>query len=130
MREYNLFVIKKEYYKLYKKREHLLFDILVSIKKMNNEHGLFLFNQLCSIINVGLLNNYLNNKFNLNKNGFFYLNDIIFIIKHSRIIIKTKYNFPKIIKFLNYYNSYFFVVDYQNNDYFWLNDFAKEKILL
>lgn len=130
MREYNLFVIKKEYYKLYKKREHLLFDILVSIKKMNNEHGLFLFNQLCSIINVGLLNNYLNNKFHLNKNGFFYLNDIIFIIKHSRIIIKTKYNFPKIIKFLNYYNSYFFVVDYQNNDYFWLNDFAKEKILL
>lgn len=130
MREYNLFVIKKEYYKLYKKREHLLFDILVSIKKMNNEHGLFLYNQLCNIINVGLLNNYLNNKFNLNKNGFFYLNDVIFIIKHSRIIIKTKYNFPKIIKFLNYYNSYFFVVDYQNNDYFWLNDFAKEKVLL
>lgn len=130
MRKYNLFVIKKEYYDLYKNKIELLFDILKGIRKLNNSYGIFLYEQICNIIDINLLNDYLNSKFNLNKKYYFFFDNIIINLKYSRIVVLTKYNFPKIIKFFNCYNRYIFVVDFENNDYFWLNDFTKNKVLI
>lgn len=130
MREYNLFCIKKEYYDLYKKKPYLLFDILNNIKNTNNSYGFFLYEQICNRIDINILNDYLNDKFKINKKYIFYIDEVTIKLKFSRIIVESRYNFPNIIKFFNYYNRYLFVVDFNNNDYFWLNDFAHEKILI
>lgn len=126
MRQYNLFVVRSDYCKY----NELLFDILNSLRTSNSDYGLYLFNQIFDKIDIDILNNYLNEKFNLNKKYTFKINDVVIKLKYSRIVISSKYNFPKILKFINYYNKNIFVVDFENKDFFWLNSFAKEKILI
>lgn len=123
-----MFVIKDEYMKIYKNNCEQLYQILYKLNNMkhNFNYGISLYNQLCNRINVEILKNYLNDRFNLDNDKIFYLNNVFVELKHSRIIIKSKYNYPRILKSLNCYDRNIFVCDFINKDYFFLSNFSKE----
>lgn len=131
MREYNLFVIKNEYYDLYHNRPMILFDALNKLYTMHNNlnYGITLYEQLCNRINIETLKYYLNNKYRLNNDRTFYIDMTFIELKPTRIIVKSKTNLPEIIKMFNCYNRKIFICDFQNYDYFWLHDFVRSKVL-
>jgi hypothetical protein len=131
MREYNLFVIKNEYIYFYKNKPEELYEILCKLNnlKYNFNYGITLFFQLCNKINIATLKSYLNNKYNLNNEQTFYINKVFIELKYSRIIVRSKYNYPRILKSFNCYNRNIFVVDFINKDYFWLSNFVREDVL-
>ena len=131
MREYNLFVIKNEYLNVYKNQSIQLFEILKKLYNMstNLNYGITFYEQLCNFISVDSIRYYLNSKYDLNNLNKFYIENTFIELKPSRIIIKSKYNIPSIIKIFNCYNRNIFVCDFQNNDYFWLNNFVRSKVL-
>ena len=123
MREYNLFVIKKEYYEYYQNNPLFLFDILkkLYIMKENFNYGISLYSQLCERINTFNLKYYLNRKYHLDNERNFYIYKSFVELKHTRIIIRSKYK-NNILCDFNNYSKYIFVCDFNNNDYFWLNN--------
>lgn len=130
MREYNLFVIKNDYYYNYKNNPNLLYDILKNLFYLNSDfnYGVTLFEQLCNKVSVDTLRYYLNNKFSMNNKNKFYIDNIYLELKPTRIIVKSDYNYPKIMKALNCYNRYIFVCDFINEDYFWLSNFVRKEV--
>ncbi len=123
MREYNLFILKKKY--VDSDGEF----IYGSLKKLfylnyNLNYGYCLFEQLCHYINSEVLKSYFFNKFNLLYNDVLVYKGCRIYIKHSRIVIKTKYNLPKVLKVFNIYNKNIFVCDFKNNDFFFLADLS------
>lgn len=131
MREYNLFVIRKEYSELYRNKPKLLFNTLYDLNSMKTSfnYGISLYEQLCLPFDVEIISKYLNEKYHLNNKQNFYISNVQIEIKPSRIIIKSRYNLPNIVKVFNYYNRNIFVCDFKNNDYFWLSEFIKHKTL-
>ena len=132
MRKYFLFDINERYYNLYFHKDRLLFRTLESL--YNNEqyqkaNNISLFNQLCMLINIKYLNSYFSNKINIknNKNKHLYISKktsektLIEIIRPC-IIIYTNKNFPNLFKIFNYYSKRVFVCDFNNQDYFWLEN--------
>ena len=131
MREYNLFVIRNEQIDFYKKKPEELYEILYRLNtlKYNFNYGITLFEQLCNKINIEILKKYLNDKYDLNNERNFYINKIFIELKYSRIVVKSKYNYPRILKSLNCYNRNIFVCDFINKDYFWLSNFVRQEVL-
>lgn len=131
LREYNLFVIKNEYVDFYKKKPFELYEILYKLSnlKFNFNYGITLYEQLCNKINIETLKYYLNDKYNLDNERNFYINKIFIELKYSRVVVKSKYNYPRILKSLNCYNRNIFVCDFINKDYFWLSNFVREDVL-
>ena len=121
MKEYNLFVIKKEYYDYYQKKPLFLFDILKKLYYMQDDlnYGVSLYSQLCERINTFNLKYYLNKKYHLDNEKTFYIDKSFVELKYTRIIIRTKH-INIINEFINY-SKYIFVCDFINNDYFWLS---------
>ena len=134
MRKYYLFIIKKEFYELYLKNIETLYFILENIYYLNKNDfsfGFSIYKQLCEPFNKNVLINYFNNK---NKryikkfNNKFFINDVYagekscIQINKSCIVIKTKQNLPYALKIFKWYNNYIFVCDFENKDYFWLNN--------
>jgi len=130
MREYNLFVIKKEYFNLYKKRPLYLFNILQNLFYFQNNfnYGVTLYEQLCNRINIYRIKEYLNDKYDLECDKYFHIDKVLIELKPSRIILKSKCNLPRIMKSFNCYNRYIFVCDFINEDYFWLNEVCLQYI--
>ena len=128
MREYNLFIIKKEYYEYYQKNPLFLFDVLkkLYVMKENFNYGISLYSQLCERINIYNLKYYLNRKYHLDNERTFYIDKSFIELKHTRIVVRSKYN-TKIINEFSQFSKYFFVCDFINNDYFWLD---KKNILI
>ena len=122
MREYNLFVIKKEYYEYYQRNPLFLFDILkkLYVMKENFNYGISLYSQLCERINTFNLKYYLNRKYHLDNERTFYIEKSFIELKPTRIILRSKYD-TKIINEFSNFSKYFFVCDFINNDYFWLD---------
>jgi len=131
MREYNLFVIKGEYLNIYKNNPGQLFELLKKLYCMNKNlnYGITFYEQLCNYITIDTLRYYLNTKYNLSNYNKYYLEKTYIELKPSRIILKSKNNIPSIIKVFNCYNRNIFVCDFINNDYFWLNSFARSEVL-
>ncbi len=131
MREYNLFVIKDEYFNFYNNKPEYLYEILNKLNNFssNMNYGITLYEQLCNKIDVEILKYYLNNKYGLSNNKVFYLDNVFIELKYSRIIVRSKYNYPRIMKSFNCYNRNIFVCDFKNNDYFFLNSFMRNKVL-
>lgn len=131
MREYNLFVIKNEYLNVYQNNPFQLFEILKKLFNMNKNlnYGITFYEQLCNYITPDTLRYYLNTKYNLDNYNKFYIDKTFIELKPSRIVIKSRYNIPNIIKVFNCYNRNIFVCDFINGDYFWLNNFARSKVL-
>ena len=131
MREYNLFVIKDEYFNFYNNKPEYLYEILNKLNNFssNMNYGITLYEQLCNKIDIEILKYYLNNKYGLSNNKVFYLDNVFIELKHSRIVVRSKYNYPRIMKSFNCYNRNIFVCDFKNNDYFFLNSFIRNKVL-
>ena len=131
MREYNLFVIKDEYFNFYNNKPEYLYEILNKLNNFssNMNYGITLYEQLCNKIDVEILKYYLNNKYGLSNDKVFYLDNVFIELKYSRIVVRSKYNYPRIMKSFNCYNRNIFVCDFKNNDYFFLNSFMRNKVL-
>lgn len=128
MRKYYLFIIKGEYKDLYIKNSKSLYDTLNNLYRLKIEDlrmGVSVYNQICNLFNPNLLINYVKDKYNLKerKNKYFLKNgneEILIKFNYSCVIIYTNRNIPKILKVLYLYNKNIFVVDFKNEDYFWL----------
>ena len=134
MRKYYLFIIKKEYYNLYKDKSYVLYKILENLHSLRTydfSYGIKIYKELCLPFAVKVLNNYLNKRIKHKK-----INDKIIKIEssfedtymqvnYSCIVVKTNVNMPQILKILNIYNKNIFVCDFDNIDYFWLNNYFK-----
>ena len=133
MRKYYLFIIKGEFYKAYYNHSDILYKTLENLFKMkcdNVNYGLSIYHQVCQTFNIEILNEYFHSRNNLivKRNGkkiYVHNRDdnekYIIEVGASCVVIYCKYNLPKILKLLNYYNSKIFVCDFYNRDYFWNN---------
>ena len=133
MRKYYLFIIKKEFYNVYKDKSYVLYKILENLHNLRTydfSYGIKIYKELLPFA-VKVINNYLNKKIKHKK-----INDKIIKIEsnfedtymqvnYSCIVIKTSVNIPQIMKILNIYNKSIFVCDFNNIDYFWLNNYFK-----
>lgn len=131
MREYNLFVIQKEYFTLYQKKPELLFGMLYNLFQMhaNFNYGITLFEQLCKKIEVDAIRYYFWTKYRCQgKEKYRFKNGVIFI-RPSRIIIQSTINLPNVLSIFYRYNKMIFVCDFENQDYFFLDEFLKHKLL-
>ena len=135
MRKYFLFIIRKDFYSVYKDNANILFLTLDNIYKLkipNLTYGVSIYNQLCQTFNIGVINNYLKNKNRKYIKSYynkFFINDIYakektcVQVNHSCIVLKTNSNMPYVLQIFKWYNQHIFVCDFENNDYFWLNDY-------
>ncbi len=133
MRKYYLFIIKNEVYEVYYKNSEILYRTLENLFNMNHgnfNYGISIYNQICNTFNTEILNSY----FRLRKNFFVKkkrkkilvhnMDDkekYLIEIRNSCLIIYCKYNLPKILRLLQFYNSKIFICDFYNRDYFWNN---------
>lgn len=135
MRKYYLFLIKKDFCAIYKNNAYNLYTTLDNIYRLKNKnfsYGISIYNQLCKPFDVDVITNYFNNK---NKkyikkyHNKFFINDVFanqktcIQINHSCIVLKTNSNMPYVLQVFKWYNQSIFVCDFNNNDYFWLNDY-------
>lgn len=124
MRKYYLFVIRKDVYEIYKNNPTALFrtmNNLYHLKPIDYEYGVSLFHQLCEPFRVSLLEDYMQDKYKLEKkNGVYQFEDNYIYIKPSRCIVKTNVNMPNIFIDFKCYNRLIFVVDFVMRDYFFL----------
>ena len=130
MRKYYLFMIKTEYYKLYKKDPRILYQTLSNLyrlKEPNFTYGIFLFDSICQPFAVKLLKGYIQNKYTCSMIGEHIMqvhsihDHTILQINHACVIVKSNVNFPDILKVFHIYNKKILVCDFENEDYFWLS---------
>lgn len=126
MRKYYLFVIRKEVYEIYKNNPGALFRTLQNLYHLKNEdleYGISLYHQLCEVFQVNRLEEYIIEKYHLEKKRdiFFYENNYL-MIKPSRVILVTNVNMPNIFIDFKCYNRLIFVIDFDMQDYFFLCD--------
>ncbi len=136
MRKYYLFIINSKYYNVYNDNPDLLYkalNILVNTSVNTYSFGFSIHNQLCETIDVDLLSHYFNERFNIKNNKYTYLienntlNELsIVILKKSCIRVFTNSNLPSFFRVFKLYNKRIFVVDFENKDYFWLNQYYRK----
>lgn len=126
MKTYNIFQIKKEIYNIYKANTKSLYKTLYNLNHINKTDinlGLSIYNEICNTIDKEKIKKYINlldiakqskNKYLINKN--------IIIIKPSRIIIKANKIDENIIYILNNYNKYLIICNFENKEYYWINE--------
>lgn len=138
MRKYYLFTIQKDFHEIYKNNSYVLYKTLENLWKMKSKdfsYGLSLYESLCQVFDVPLLNRYLKNKYyeqiRSSKNRhIIYSKDkksyVLIEINYSCIIVLTNINMPNILRDFNYYSRYIFVCDFINEDFFWLDNQYKK----
>lgn len=135
MRKYYLFVIKKEFSRVYYDNADTLYktlENLYKIKTQNFNYGVSLYNQLCLPFNIKVLTNYFNHQpfVKNNKNKYLYRsrNESVYLkINYSCCQVVTSVNLPLVLKIFNYYSKDIFVCDFENKDYFWLSNQYNKK---
>jgi len=136
MRKYYLFLIKNEYFKIYRDYSYILYKMLECLARMHTydfSYGISIYNQLCNKVSVKLLNNYIDSKIRHHKISKKVIHidsrfeDTYIQINTSCIIIKTNVVLPQILKIFNIYNRQIFVCDFNNGNYFWLNQQIKKR---
>lgn len=138
MRNYYVFNFKDEYVNLYHDHPSSLFHILSSLYSLspkNSNYGFSMFNELVDRIEKEELDRKLYVRYhkeisyskqrNEHIINNFYKDEIsVLTIKNSHILITTNKNtstFFKILALTDYSRNYF-VCDFINHDYFWIND--------
>ena len=132
MRKYYFFMVKNKYIKIYKNKSYVLYKILEKLYKVRKQDLIKaskIYNDMFLNISVSLLDNYFYSKDYIKIKDRLYKIDNTYIkLMYPCIIVKTNKSIPKIFKILNVYNKNFFVCDFKNIDYFWLNDFLSKHI--
>ncbi|MBR3660476.1 MAG: sporulation inhibitor of replication protein SirA [Bacilli bacterium] len=135
MRRFYIFSIREELLTLYKDNPGNLYKILESIYSMKDEeftYGYNLFKQICiSIDNLELSNRLyltmhndlvytkIDNEHIINN---LYKDEVsILKIGKSHIILDSNNSYSSFFAFLNKYNKNYFVCDFNEGDYFFLN---------
>jgi len=136
MRTYFVFKIKKEFVGLYKNNSRSLYEVfrhLYFMRKHEMSYGFNLFTQLAEKIDKYELNKAIyiryHNDMTYSKNGNdhvinnLYKDEIsVLTIKNSYIMVSTNHNYSSFFNILIDYSSKYFVVDFKNQDYFFLNN--------
>lgn len=128
MRKYYIFMIKSEYYNIYMKNNHILYQTLKTLANIsvdNSSYGLELYNQICDLFDTKRISKYFEN-INSKKQGNKYIVDFCnqittFYVRNSCLVCITENNIPSILRVLTYYYPYLFACDFINDDYFFLN---------
>ena len=130
MRKYYLFMIKPEYYRLYKKDPIVLYQTLYNLyllKDPNFTYGISLFDSICQPFSVKLLRNYIQNKYtcSMKSEKVMLIHSItdytLLQINHACIVVKSNINFPEVFRVFHIYNKNILVCDFESDDYFWLS---------
>ena len=145
MKVYFIFDIKDEFIKLYTGNEFVLYSILKQIyylDKNDLSFGYNLFNQLTNKINKQELDKKLFIQFHQDipyskKGQTHYINNLYkdeisrLIIKRSYIKLESEQNFSTFFSILKNFSNNFFVCNFSDPDYFFLNkDELSPKITL
>lgn len=127
MRKYYLFKINEKNINLNKNSLYNIFEELFYLNKNKFDYGIQIFNNLCVSIDTELILEKLKNKYPFKNNQILIedLENTNVEIKKTFIIIETSKNAPSIFKYINQIEKNLFVCDFNNKDYFWLNEFVR-----
>lgn len=123
MRKYYLFNVKDELNRIYKYNPYGLYKTIEDLYEIKTvKYEVALYNELCNIIDANAIKYYIEHTYKCHKNHNKYLLDTTLIeINPSCVVVESNYNLPDIFKTLDIYSKNFLVIDFYNNDYFWLN---------
>lgn len=136
MRKYYLFLIRKDFCNIYRKNAQTLYltlDNIYRLKNQNFTYGISIYNQLCQTFDIDIITNYFNNKnrkYIKQYHNKFFVDDVLakqkscIQLNRSCVILKTNCNMPYVLQVFKWYSENIFVCDFNNSDYFWLNDYA------
>ena len=136
MRTFYIFKIKKEFVDLYSNNPNSLYNILKHLylmKRYEADYGFNLFNQLTERINKILLDREIyikyHNEMVYTKNhnehiiNNLYKDEVsILTIKNAYILINVNKNYSSFFSIITGIGKEYFVCDFSNQDYFWIND--------
>lgn len=139
MKEFYIFNVKDEFYKLYKDKPSELFFIFNRIyymKPSDKEYGYNLFTQISNFYKKDEINNLFKNKYSdkimysYNDNEHvinnLFLNEIsILTVKNSNIRIESNIDRPSFLEQLREIKGSFFVCNFKEQDYYFL---AKKRV--
>lgn len=128
MRTYYLFKINESIYNISKDDPFRLYIILNKLYKLKDiKYEVKLYNDICNLIDNDVIINYIEKTYKYSIHNNKYLIDNYLIeINRSNIVIKSMVNIPSIFKTLNIYSKHFLVIDFDNKDYFWLNNIVEK----
>ena len=139
MRMYYVFNVKDDIAKLYKDKPSSLYKILENIYFMHREeinYGFNIFKQLTNRIKINNINNQIYIKLHrelvYSKIGNEHvINDLyhdevsILKIKNSHLLIESNKSFSSFFKLLGDINPHYFICDFKEKDFFFINDIAE-----
>ena len=142
MKEYFVFKIKNEIFKLYRNRPGDLFDVLNRIyymKTIDLEYGKNLFNQVACFLDKESLNKYLEDNYKDNLiyqkcddehviNNLYYGEISVLKVKNTHIKIESNRDKSIFFDILSKYDDTFFACDFKEQEYFFVN--KKIKLML
>ncbi len=131
MRKYYIFSVKPNIYSSYKKKPDALFFLFLKLKNSQDfKNSIILYQQISNGFDLERLYNYFMNKFKVakKKHYAFQKPKLLLELNYSCLILICEKQFPKLLQVFSYYSSYLFVCDFENGDYFWLNEILEKKI--
>ena len=133
MKEFYVFNVKDEFYKLYKDKSSELFFIFNRIyymKPIDKEYGYNLFSQISNFLDKNYLNDFFKNKYadkimysynNEHIINNLFLNEIsILTVKSSNIKIESNIDHPTFLNDLRDLKGPLFVCNFKDQDYFFV----------
>lgn len=136
MRTFYIFKIKDDFYNLYLNNPNNLYNLLNQlyyIKKKDLENGFRLFSQIITPIDKDTLDRQIFIKYHkemiYSKSGNdhiinnLYKDEVsILSIKKTHLLINANRNYSSFFNIINKLGNNYFVCDFTNQDYFWIND--------
>lgn len=136
MRSYYIFSVKEEFVKLYRDRPSSLYEILKQIYCLNKkdlDYAVQVFSSLTEKIERDYLNQKIYVKYHAEMiysktdtehiiNNLYKDEISILTIKRSHMLLTTNHSFSSFFNILVDYDPCYFVCDFINQDYFFLND--------
>ena len=136
MRIYYVFNVKREIVALYQDNPASLYKILESLYYMHREeadYGFNLFKQLTTKINVDEINNLIYIKLHRDMvysktkeehviNDLYHDEVSILRVKKSHMLLESNKSYSSFFTILNIINSNYFICDFKEKDFFFIND--------
>ena len=136
LRTFYIFKMRREFYKLYCNSPNSLYNVLRHLYYMKRDkinYGLNLYSQLVEKIKKTELDRKIfikyHDKMIYSKNGDdhiinnLYHDEVsIMNVKNAYILVNTNKNYTDFFKVISEFGEDYFVCDFSNHDYFWIND--------